>query len=436
MKKILLLLSATFTGLIIINAQSVSVNTEGSPAHASSILDVKSTTKGMLVPRMSTAQRTAIVAPANGLLVYDTDTKTFWYHNGTAWTNITTAVGGGSFTLPYDATVNLPGNAFKIANSGTSIEGSSTNGSGVYGYSENGSGVNANSASGFGVLATSSQATAIRAFSSNSNPTIYATNTNATGSAISANSSLHDAILGTSAGTSKAGVYGTSTATNGYGVRGFSASGTGTYGSSNTGYGMLAFSNNGVGLRTSSTNGNALEVFGKLKIYGAAVNPQNGAVLTSDAEGNATWKLNRIGFKSGMISGNLIDNTEVTATYLGEEYDYSNSFNPQVGTFTAPITGVYSFGAEMSWDYLNQLFNINAAYLKIMVSRGGNILSFKSPYATIHNPEFESTATVSYTTDIKLQAGDVVWLRGWQENTPGDTVTWLGSFHGRLVFAE
>ena len=52
------------------NAQSFSVNTDGSVAHPSAILDVKSTEKGMLIPRMSKANRNAIAAPATGLLIY------------------------------------------------------------------------------------------------------------------------------------------------------------------------------------------------------------------------------------------------------------------------------------------------------------------------------------------------------------------------------
>jgi len=46
---------------------------------ASSILDITSTTKGMLAPRMTTIQRNAITTPAQGLLVYDTDLKSFYY---------------------------------------------------------------------------------------------------------------------------------------------------------------------------------------------------------------------------------------------------------------------------------------------------------------------------------------------------------------------
>ncbi|QGK74451.1 hypothetical protein [Flavobacterium sp. SLB02] len=46
---------------------------------ATSIVDITSTTKGMLAPRMTTIQRNAITTPAQGLLVYDTDLKSFYY---------------------------------------------------------------------------------------------------------------------------------------------------------------------------------------------------------------------------------------------------------------------------------------------------------------------------------------------------------------------
>ena len=46
---------------------------------ATSMVDITSTTKGMLAPRMTTIQRNAITSPAQGLLVYDTDLKSFYY---------------------------------------------------------------------------------------------------------------------------------------------------------------------------------------------------------------------------------------------------------------------------------------------------------------------------------------------------------------------
>lgn len=61
---------------------------------ASSVLDVKSISKGLLTPRMTSAQRSAITSPANGLLVYQTDgTSGFYYYDGSAWTNVVYGIG-------------------------------------------------------------------------------------------------------------------------------------------------------------------------------------------------------------------------------------------------------------------------------------------------------------------------------------------------------
>ena len=54
----------------------------------SAMLDVKSTSKGLLIPRLTSSQRTNIVSPAAGLLVYDSDLDVFYYFDGTVWINI------------------------------------------------------------------------------------------------------------------------------------------------------------------------------------------------------------------------------------------------------------------------------------------------------------------------------------------------------------
>lgn len=51
--------------------------------NASSVLDLQSTTQGLLAPRMNTAERLAIVSPAESLLVYDTTEKGFYFFNST-----------------------------------------------------------------------------------------------------------------------------------------------------------------------------------------------------------------------------------------------------------------------------------------------------------------------------------------------------------------
>ena len=71
------------------NAQ-VAINQTNADPDASAMLDVQSTEKGMLIPRMSTAQRTTINNPATGLLVFDNNTGGFWFYNGSGWTELDT----------------------------------------------------------------------------------------------------------------------------------------------------------------------------------------------------------------------------------------------------------------------------------------------------------------------------------------------------------
>jgi hypothetical protein len=67
-------------------SQSVCINNNGTAADTSAMLDVSSTTKGLLIPRMIAAQRNTIASPATGLLVYQTDGDTgFYYYNGASW---------------------------------------------------------------------------------------------------------------------------------------------------------------------------------------------------------------------------------------------------------------------------------------------------------------------------------------------------------------
>jgi len=74
----------------------VAVNNDKSLPDTSAMLDIKSTTKGILIPRMTSTQRTAIASPAKGLLVYDSTTTSFWFYNGGAWTNLSAAGNGWS----------------------------------------------------------------------------------------------------------------------------------------------------------------------------------------------------------------------------------------------------------------------------------------------------------------------------------------------------
>lgn len=78
-------------------AQSVGIN--NTTPHASAILDIKSSNKGVLLPRTSTSSRNSIASPAKGLLLYDTTTAGFWFNNGTAWTPLSTGSASNYWTL-------------------------------------------------------------------------------------------------------------------------------------------------------------------------------------------------------------------------------------------------------------------------------------------------------------------------------------------------
>ncbi|MDJ0645865.1 MAG: hypothetical protein QNJ57_07790 [Flavobacteriaceae bacterium] len=87
---------------------------------ASAIIDMTSTSQGILIPRMTTAQRTAIASPALGLQVYDTDTSSVWSFNGADWINGTGGPGkfidGAAADIAYyDGRVGIGRNNFSTA---------------------------------------------------------------------------------------------------------------------------------------------------------------------------------------------------------------------------------------------------------------------------------------------------------------------------------
>lgn len=85
-------------------AQNVGMNSSGALPHQSAMLDISAPDKGILVPRMTSSQRTAIAAPATGLLVFDTQTTSFWFHNGSSWSQL--SVGSNGWNLTGNAVIN------------------------------------------------------------------------------------------------------------------------------------------------------------------------------------------------------------------------------------------------------------------------------------------------------------------------------------------
>lgn len=81
---------STFTTPIVgIFATNVGVGTGTTAADASAVLELKSTTLGLLPPRMTTAQKNAVSAPTEGLIVYDTTLHKLCVRVAAAWETIT-----------------------------------------------------------------------------------------------------------------------------------------------------------------------------------------------------------------------------------------------------------------------------------------------------------------------------------------------------------
>jgi hypothetical protein len=69
----------------VIFSQRVAINEDGSSPVNSAILDIKSTNKGLLIPRMTKVDRNAIAAPAEGLMIFQTDSTSGFYYYETTW---------------------------------------------------------------------------------------------------------------------------------------------------------------------------------------------------------------------------------------------------------------------------------------------------------------------------------------------------------------
>ncbi len=98
MKKTILF-TFLFITAAFLNAQ-VAINTDGSNANSSAMLDIKSDTAGILIPRMTSAQRDAINNPAQGLMVFVTNDSTFYYYDNSTWKPVGRGASGWNVSEP------------------------------------------------------------------------------------------------------------------------------------------------------------------------------------------------------------------------------------------------------------------------------------------------------------------------------------------------
>ncbi len=106
-----------------LTAQGISISTDGSSADASAMLDIKSTDKGLLIPRMTEAQRNLINDLATGLMIYQTDeTAGFYYYDGSDWEEISNRTNTFSMMeLLQNGIVDIEGRHYKVALIGNNV---------------------------------------------------------------------------------------------------------------------------------------------------------------------------------------------------------------------------------------------------------------------------------------------------------------------------
>lgn len=117
MKKFLLFIILFISSLTSINfcyAQGVAVNTDGSTADPSAMLDIKSSNQGILIPRVSSTA--SITSPVTGLLIFQTTAPVgFYYYDGATWDYLQNSA---------NANVTLQGNTFNTASKLLMLDGS------------------------------------------------------------------------------------------------------------------------------------------------------------------------------------------------------------------------------------------------------------------------------------------------------------------------
>ncbi len=88
MRTIKMILSVTIFFYVINATGQVAINNTGSNPDSSAMLDIKSSSLGLLIPRMYTSNRNSISNPATGLIVYVIDLQQFSYFDGSDWIDI------------------------------------------------------------------------------------------------------------------------------------------------------------------------------------------------------------------------------------------------------------------------------------------------------------------------------------------------------------
>jgi len=381
MKK--LLTFATISLALTVSAQNVGIGTSTPDANA--ILELSSSTKGFLMPRVSDANMNAMPSPFPGMMLFNTNLGRPHVYVGT-WKKI--MLDGDPFSLPYSGSGNFGSALFAItqASSSSAIFGNNTGGGiGISGNSATGEAIRGTSTSGTGGYFSSTSGRALIGVGD-----VWLNNTNGKTMIGNLAAPLMQLHISDAADTALLLIDNNTALATGTNVGTYFKNGsfyTGAIKTTGTGTNVArlsfwTFASGSVsGLRERMSivdNGNVginnnnpqatLDINGTVKISGGS--PGDGKVLTSDATGNASWS-DAVGFLAYNSSGttvNIPGGGGIIFLFNTEQYDQSpNSFgyNTANGTYTAPVSGLYTITTTVAIvpTALNQLVELDLQVL-------------------------------------------------------------------------
>ncbi|MCF0050562.1 complement C1q domain-containing protein [Dyadobacter sp. LJ53] len=221
-------------------------------------------------------------------------------------------------------------------------------------------------------------------------------------------------------------------------IDGFSTERTGVWGSTNSGRGVIGKSSgSGTGVYAYSLkDGVALHVNGRLKITGPGLSAGVGKLLTSDANGNATWQapaIKTIAFSVNGVEGSGAIGFFEQVKFSTENYNLGNGYSGAPSySFQAPVHGIYQFTASLKFLNNGLLF-----YPAVNLVRKRNGVSEIVGYD--YHEDARSKYTGQVTIDCELLPGDIVFVSAKNGHVTGDplptlsTVNYTAFFNGRLL---
>jgi len=421
-KNILLLLT------ILINlgtTAQVAINTTGAIATESAILDVSSSSKGILIPRLTTNGRTTIDSPANGLMVYDTETNSFWYYHLTylSWIEIVTTVSNNLDGL-------TDGKAYESSSFlGTSAGRSST--------ASNCTGI------GHGALYANTTGSSNNAFGSFSlfNNTIgffnvavgsLALRENTSGSsniAIGTNSLFSNITGSANIAIGYASNYFNETGTNNT-IIGFEA-GKGTSAHSKSGNIFLGYragynetgdnklyienSNSDTPLIGGDFANDSIFLNGVVRITGGS--PGADKILTSDEDGNATWETPQWG--ATQLNDLTDGKSDLSSVFIGDNAGINDE-----GANRNTGIGVYALGSTTSGNR-----NIAFGAYSLYNNANGEFNTASGTYSLYNNTNGDRNTAIGYSSLFSNISSDYNCAVGYEvlKDNTGEKNTAFGA---------